>query len=91
MLPVRAHRSICCARTGAIGKMEVMEFSTEVPLVGGAADGDVVRVELGPSGRPPLTHHHLGEHGLAEADIYELEAVVGEGPPWVYRWRGPAT
>jgi hypothetical protein len=68
-----------------------MELTAEVPLVGGVADGDLVTVELDPHGRPPLTHHHLGDGGLAEAEIYELSAVVGEGPPWVYKWRGPAT
>lgn len=62
----------------------------EIPLVGGSADGEVVLVELDTTGRPPLTHHHLGPNGLAEADIYELEAVDGAGPPWRYAWRGPA-
>lgn len=59
--------------------------------MGGAADGAVVTVELDPHGRPPLTHHHLGDDGLAHAEIYELESLTGEGPPWVYQWRGPAT
>jgi hypothetical protein len=65
-----------------------MEVTTEVPLVGGAADGQVVTVELDVNGRPPLTHHYLSDGGLAQADIYELEGVAGQGPPWRYRWRG---
>ncbi|MEV4759416.1 hypothetical protein AB0J86_30575 [Micromonospora sp. NPDC049559] len=68
-----------------------MQLTTEVPLVGGPADGTVVTVELDPNGRPPLTHHHIGERGLAEAEMYELTALLGEGPPWTYQWRGPAT
>lgn len=68
-----------------------MEVSTEIPLVGGVADGSTVIVDLDVHGRPPLTHHHLVDGGLARAEIYELEAVRDEGPPWVYRWRGPAT
>lgn len=68
-----------------------MEVSTEIPLVGGVADGDTVVVDLDVHGRPPLTHHHLVDGGLARAEIYELETTRGEGPPWVYRWRGPAT
>ncbi|MEN3613403.1 MULTISPECIES: hypothetical protein [unclassified Plantactinospora] len=67
-----------------------MEATTEIPLVGGVGDGGSVIVDLDVHGRPPLTHHHLIDGGLARAEIYELEAVVGEGPPWLYRWRGPA-
>ncbi|ROT31404.1 hypothetical protein [Micromonospora sp. HM5-17] len=67
-----------------------MEATTEIPLVGGVADGDTVIVDLDVHGRPPLTHHHLVDNELARAEIYELEAVAGEGPPWVYRWRGTA-
>ncbi len=63
----------------------------EIPLVGGLADGSAITVELDVNGRPPLTHHHLGAGGLAEAGIYELERVTGEEPPWLYRWRGLAT
>lgn len=68
-----------------------MESTVEIPLVGGSGDGDVVLVELDATGRPPLTHHHPGPDGLAHADIYELEAVRGPGPPWLYAWRGPAS
>ncbi|MFY1687073.1 hypothetical protein [Plantactinospora sp. WMMB782] len=68
-----------------------MEGSTEIPLVGGVGDGGTVLVDLDVHGRPPLTHHHLIDDGLAQAEIYELEAAdTGEGPPWRYRWRGPA-
>ncbi|AVT33580.1 hypothetical protein C6361_33690 [Plantactinospora sp. BC1] len=67
-----------------------MEGSTEIPLVGGAGDGGTVAVELDVHGRPPLTHHHVVDGGLAGAEIYELEAAPEEGPPWLYRWRGPA-
>ncbi|MFC6022740.1 hypothetical protein ACFP2T_42120 [Plantactinospora solaniradicis] len=65
--------------------------ATEIPLVGGAADGGTVVVDLDVHGRPPLTHHHLVDGGLAGAEIYELESVLGDGPPWLYRWRGPAS
>lgn len=67
-----------------------MESTVEIPLVGGSGDGEVVLVELDATGRPPLTHHHLAEGGLAQADIYELESVDGTGPPWRYAWRGQA-
>ncbi|GAA2715362.1 hypothetical protein ACFY2R_11160 [Micromonospora olivasterospora] len=66
-----------------------MAASVEIPLAGGAADGQTVTVELDSNGRPPLTHHHLGERGLAEADIYELESA-GDRDGWLYRWRGRA-
>ncbi|MFC0002938.1 hypothetical protein [Micromonospora siamensis] len=66
-----------------------MASTVEIPLVGGAADGQTVTVELDPNGRPPLTHHHLGPQGLAEAEIYELESDDGDRD-WVYSWRGPA-
>ncbi|MGI5214142.1 hypothetical protein [Plantactinospora sp. CA-290183] len=65
-----------------------MEGSTEVPLVGGAGDGDSVVVELDVHGRPPLTHHHVTDGGLGRAEIYELESVSGSGSPWRYRCRG---
>ncbi|MFK3981930.1 hypothetical protein ACI2K4_16330 [Micromonospora sp. NPDC050397] len=68
-----------------------MGATAQVPLVGGVADGAVVTVELDGHGRPPLVHPHLGEGGLAQAQMYELESARDEGPPWVYRWRGPAT
>jgi hypothetical protein len=68
-----------------------MESTAEVPLVGGVADGDTITVELDPHGRPPITHHHLLDGGLAQAEIYELETVAGDGPPWVYRCRASAT
>jgi len=68
-----------------------MEATTEIPLIGGAADGGTVIVDLDVHGRPPLTHHHLGDGGLAGAEIYELESAPGPGTPWVYRWRGPAS
>ncbi|GIJ78608.1 hypothetical protein SAMN05443287_10945 [Micromonospora phaseoli] len=67
-----------------------MASSVEIPLVGGAADGEHITVELDPHGRPPLTHHHLGPEGLAAADIYELESTDAERQQWRYRWRGPA-
>lgn len=68
-----------------------MADTAQIPLVGGAFDGQTVTVELDPNGRPPLTHHHIGdEGGLADAEIYELEFTDGE-PPWCYSWRGPAT
>ncbi|MFB9236110.1 hypothetical protein ACFFWC_11215 [Plantactinospora siamensis] len=64
--------------------------TTRVRLADGPADGEMINVELDTTGRPPLTHHWLGEGGLAHADIYELESAAGaEG--WIYRWRGPAT
>jgi hypothetical protein len=66
-----------------------MAATVEIPLVGGTADGQTVTAELDPNGRPPLTHHHLGERGLAEAEIYELEAT-DDDTGWVYRWRMPA-
>ncbi|MFC7546168.1 hypothetical protein [Plantactinospora sp. GCM10030261] len=67
-----------------------MASTTRVRLADGPADGEVITVELDPTGRPPLTHHWLGEGGLAHADIYELESTSSDGP-WCYRWRGPAT
>jgi hypothetical protein len=67
-----------------------MASTAQIPLVGGAADGETVTVELDSNGRPPLTHHHLGPQGLAEAQIYELESDGGPGQPWIYSWRGPA-
>ncbi|MFG1678184.1 hypothetical protein [Micromonospora sp. NPDC049282] len=67
-----------------------MASSVQIPLVGGAADGDSVTVELDSNGRPPLTHHHLGPGGLAEAQIYELQSGDRPGHEWVYTWRGPA-
>lgn len=67
-----------------------MESTADVPLVGGPVDGTTITVELDVSGRPPLTHHHIANNDLAQADIYELEAVTGGRPPWLYRWRGTA-
>ncbi|MFC8848120.1 hypothetical protein [Micromonospora sp. NPDC057141] len=67
-----------------------MASTAEIPLAGGTADGQTVTVELDSNGRPPLTHHHLDGHGLAEAEIYELESTVGGDQGWLYRWRGPA-
>ncbi|WP_320066822.1 hypothetical protein [Micromonospora sp. RTGN7] len=67
-----------------------MAATVEIPLAGGTADGQTVTVGLDSNGRPPLTHHHLGEHGLAEAEIYELESVPDGGRGWLYSWRGPA-
>ncbi|WBB79819.1 hypothetical protein O7606_27470 [Micromonospora sp. WMMD882] len=67
-----------------------MASSAEIPLVDGTFDGETITVELDPNGRPPLTHHHVGAGGLAEAEIYELESAEGE-PGWRYCWRGPAT
>ncbi|MBO4143682.1 hypothetical protein J5U46_26405 [Micromonospora tulbaghiae] len=67
-----------------------MASTVQIPLVGGAADGETVTVELDSNGRPPLTHHHLGSEGLAEAQIYELESDDQPGRDWVYAWRGPA-
>ncbi|MGN9775451.1 hypothetical protein ACTMS0_06695 [Micromonospora sp. H33] len=67
-----------------------MASTVEIPLVGGAADGQTVTVELDSNGRPPLTHHHLGDGGLAEAEIYELETVEATTDRWRYCWRGRA-
>ncbi|WP_018831565.1 hypothetical protein [Salinispora tropica] len=67
-----------------------MAPTVEIPLAGGSSDGQTVTVELDPNGRPPLTHHHLGDGGLAEAEIYELETVGGDARRWRYCWRGPA-
>ncbi|MER7892503.1 hypothetical protein ABTX15_22055 [Micromonospora sp. NPDC094482] len=67
-----------------------MASTVEIPLVGGVADGQSVTVELDSNGRPPLTHHHLGPGGLAEAEIYELEVTVDGAQDWRYCWRGPA-
>lgn len=69
-----------------------MASTAEVRLLGGPADGTTVTVELDVHGRPPLTHHHLGHGGLAEAQIYELETQPAQdGPPWLYSWRGSAS
>lgn len=67
-----------------------MASTVEIPLAGGTADGERVTVELDPNGRPPLTHHHLGPGGLAEAEIYELESVEVDPQRWRYCWRGQA-
>ncbi|MGC5018300.1 hypothetical protein [Micromonospora sp. DT47] len=67
-----------------------MASTVKIPLTGGTADGETVEVELDSNGRPPLTHHHMGPHGLAEAQIYELESEDAEGLRWHYAWRGPA-
>ncbi|AEB46606.1 MULTISPECIES: hypothetical protein [Micromonospora] len=67
-----------------------MAATVEIPLVGGSADGQLVTVELDPNDRPPLTHHHVGSGGLAEADIYELESIDAQAQQWCYRWRGQA-
>ncbi|MFI7212859.1 hypothetical protein [Micromonospora maritima] len=67
-----------------------MASTVQIPLVGGTADGETVTVELDSNGRPPLTHHHLGPGGLAEAQIYELESGDRPDHEWVYTWRGPA-
>ncbi|TDB77048.1 hypothetical protein [Micromonospora sp. KC723] len=64
-----------------------MASTVRIPLVDGPADGETVDAELDSNHRPPLTHHHLGEEGLVDAQIYELESA-GDG--WCYRWRGPA-
>lgn len=67
-----------------------MASSVQIPLVGGTADGQTITVELDSNGRPPLTHHHVGPGGLAEAQIYELETAREEAREWHYRWTGPA-
>ncbi|MDG4805504.1 hypothetical protein O7634_01855 [Micromonospora sp. WMMD1120] len=67
-----------------------MASSVQILLVGGTADGQTITVELDPNGRPPLTHHHLGTGGLADAHIYELENVQEDAQEWRYRWTGPA-
>ncbi|MGW0436364.1 hypothetical protein ACWDV4_27920 [Micromonospora sp. NPDC003197] len=67
-----------------------MAPNVEIPLVGGAADGETVTVELDPNGRPPLTHHHVGAGGLTDTEIYELETMDGDDPPWQYEFRGSA-
>ncbi|MEU5940416.1 hypothetical protein ABZ807_14765 [Micromonospora sp. NPDC047548] len=64
-----------------------MASTVRIPLVDGPADGETVDVELDSNNRPPLTHHHLGPEGLADAQIYELESV---GDRYRYCWRGPA-
>ncbi|NYF54475.1 hypothetical protein [Micromonospora purpureochromogenes] len=64
-----------------------MASTVRIPLADGPADGESVHVELDSNNRPPLTHHHLGPEGLADAQIYELESV---GDEYCYRWRGPA-
>jgi hypothetical protein len=61
--------------------------SVDVPLVGGPADGTVLTVELDTTGRPPLTHHHITDHGLRRVEMYELETVPGREDQWIYRWR----
>ncbi|MET8351752.1 MULTISPECIES: hypothetical protein [unclassified Micromonospora] len=67
-----------------------MASSVQILLVGGTADGESVTVELDSNGRPPMTHHHLGSGGLAEAQIYELQSAGEDASEWVYRWTGPA-
>ncbi|HEX5541011.1 MAG TPA: hypothetical protein VFX60_05535 [Micromonospora sp.] len=67
-----------------------METTADIPVVGGPADGTVLTVELDPTGRPPLTHHHISDEGLSGADMYELETVAGEQRRWIYRWRPTA-
>jgi hypothetical protein len=57
-----------------------------IPLVGGPANGSVVVTVIGPDGRPPLTHWLIGEGGLSDAPIYELESC-DESPPWRYTYR----
>ncbi|MEH0938693.1 hypothetical protein [Micromonospora psammae] len=66
-----------------------MASTVRIPLADGPADGETIDVELDPNDRPPLTHHHLGPEGLADAQIYELESAGGD-QQWCYRWRGPA-
>jgi hypothetical protein len=61
--------------------------SADVPLVDGPADGTVLTVELDPTGRPPLTHHHITDRGLRRVEMYELETVAGREDRWIYRWR----
>jgi hypothetical protein len=68
-----------------------MDSTADVPLVGGPADGTVITVELDNTGRPPLTHHHITDDGLAQAHMYELETVAGNVRRWIYRWRAMAT
>ncbi|MFF5171865.1 hypothetical protein ACFY3U_04435 [Micromonospora sp. NPDC000089] len=69
-----------------------MASTVRIPLVGGAADGETVDVELDSNGRPPLTHHHLGPGGLADAQIYELETAGDDDPTrWSYHFRGSAS
>ncbi|MEU7977636.1 hypothetical protein AB0B63_03780 [Micromonospora sp. NPDC049081] len=63
-----------------------MSSTVRILLADGPADGEAVDVELDSNDRPPLTHHHLGPQGLADAHIYELESA---GDQWRYRWRGP--
>lgn len=67
-----------------------MAGTVQIPLVGGVADGETVTVELDDNDRPPLTHHHVGPEGLAEAEIYELESDDHREGRWIYSWRGPA-
>ena len=67
-----------------------MASSVQILLVGGAADGETVTVELDSNGRPPLTHHHLGPEGLADAQIYELETAAGRPASGATAGAGPA-
>jgi hypothetical protein len=66
----------------------------EIPLVGGPVDGRSIDVDVDEDGHPPAA---LGQTDLwvtwgselLDADLsgrYELEAVAGFGPPWLYRW-----
>lgn len=65
-----------------------------MPLLGGPLDGRDIDVEVDDHGLPPprLEQTDLwfawGSE-LLDADLdgtYELEAVAGSGPPWLYRW-----
>jgi hypothetical protein len=58
-----------------------------IPLVGGPGDGTRVLVVIGPDGRPSLTMCIMGEGGLADAAVYELEALDAEPEHWCYRFR----
>jgi hypothetical protein len=66
----------------------------DIPLVGGPLDGRSLDVEVDDEGRPPewipetwLWLAYGSE--LLDKDLagrYELEAVAGSGPPWLYVW-----
>jgi hypothetical protein len=61
--------------------------TVSIPLVGGPGDGNSVLVVVGPDGRPSLTLCLVGDDGISNAPIYELE-VRDDGPShWRYCFR----
>jgi hypothetical protein len=61
--------------------------TVSIPLVGGPGDGSRVLVVIGPDGRPSLTMCLVGHGGLADAAVYELEALDAGPAHWCYRFR----